>query len=55
MHRIVKAHLQSFVKSFSLEANDESSQFEKFATHCILANRYSPAFDLDDVTTVMRV
>lgn len=51
MHRIVKAHLVSFVKSLALEADDESVQFEKFSNHCILANRYSPAFDLDDVTT----
>jgi len=51
MHRIVKAHLQSFVKSYALEADDESVQFEKFATHCILANRYSDSFDIDDVVT----
>lgn len=51
MHRIVKAHLESFVKSFGLEADNESVQFEKFATHCVISNRFSAAFDLDDVCT----
>jgi len=51
MHRIVKAHLDSFVESFGLEADDESVQFEKFATYCVLSNRYSSSFDLDDVST----
>ncbi len=51
MHRIVKAHLDSFVRSFGLEADDESVQFEKFATYCVLSNRFSASFDLDDVCT----
>lgn len=51
MHRIIKAHLDSFVKSFGLAADDESVQFEKFATHCVLSSRFSAAFDLDDVST----
>jgi hypothetical protein len=51
MHRIIKAHLESFVKSFGLGADDESVQFEKFATYCVLSNRFSAAFDLDDVST----
>jgi len=51
MHRIVKAHLDSFVRSFGLEADDEASQFEKFAAHCVISNRYSSTFDLDDVVT----
>lgn len=51
MHRIVKAHLGSFVKSFGLEADEESVQFEKFATHCVLSSRFSSTFDLDDVST----
>lgn len=51
MHRIVKAHLDSFVSSFGLEADDEAKQFEKFTTHCVIANRYSGSFDLDDVVT----
>ena len=51
MHRIVKAHLENFVKSFGLEADDEATQFEKFATHCVISNRFTGAYDLDDVTT----
>lgn len=51
MHRIVQAHLSSFVASFGLEADGESTQFEKFATHCVVASRYATGFDLDDVVT----
>ena len=51
MHRIVKAHLDSFVASFSLEADDEAKQFEKFSTYSVIANRYSGTFDLDDIVT----
>lgn len=51
MHRIVKAHLDSFVTSFGLEADEEAVQFEKFATYCVLSNRFSATFDLDDVST----
>lgn len=51
MHRIIKAHLESFVKSFGLEADDEAVQFEKFATHCVISSRFSSAFDLDEVCT----
>lgn len=51
LHRIVKAHLESFVQSFGLEADDEAKQFEKFAAHCVVSNRYTGAFDLDDIVT----
>lgn len=51
MHRIVKAHLESFVKSNALEVDGEDVQFEKFCNFCILANRYGGTFDIDDVTT----
>ncbi|WP_286913639.1 MULTISPECIES: AIPR family protein [unclassified Pseudomonas] len=51
MHRIVQAHFNSFVASFGLEADDEATQFEKFTAHCVIANRYSGTFDLDDVVT----
>jgi hypothetical protein len=51
MHRIVKAHLDSFVKSFGLEADDEATRFEKFSMYCVLSSRYTTSFDLDDVTT----
>jgi len=51
MHRIIQAHFDSFIKSFGLEADDEATQFEKFTTHCVIANRYSSTFDLDDAVT----
>lgn len=51
MHRIVKAHLDSFVTSFSLEADDEAKQFEKFSTYSIISNRFNTGFDLDDIVT----
>lgn len=51
MHRIIKSHLESFVTSFSLEAEDEAKQFEKFATYSVISNRFSNTFDLDDVVT----
>lgn len=51
MHRIVKAHLDSFVSSFSLEADEEAKQFEKFSTYSVISNRFSGTFDLDDVVT----
>lgn len=51
MHRIVKAHLESFVSSFSLESDNEATQFEKFATYSVISSRFSGTFDLDDVVT----
>lgn len=51
MHRIVKAHLESFVSSFSFDADDEAKQFEKFAAYSVLSSRFSGSFDLDDVVT----
>lgn len=51
MHRIVKAHMEGFVESFGLQAEDEASQFEKFATYTIISSRFAQSFELDDVTT----
>lgn len=51
MHRIVQAHLSSFVKSWALEAEDEARQFEKFTNHTIISSRFSTTYDLEDVTT----
>ena len=51
MHRIIKKHLESFVASFSLGADDEAKQFEKFATYSVISNRFSTNFELDDVVT----
>jgi hypothetical protein len=51
MHRIVKSHLDNFVKNFGLEADTEAVQFEKFSTYSVIASRYVANFDLDDVVT----
>lgn len=51
MHRIVKSHLESFVKSFGLEQHDESVQFEMFANNAILSAKVGSDFDIEDVTT----
>lgn len=51
MHRIIKAHLESFVQSNGLDAESESSQFEKFANYSIISSKLGTRFDLDDVTT----
>jgi hypothetical protein len=51
MHRIIKAHLDSFVRSWSLEAEDEATQFEKFANHAVISARFSASYEIDDVTT----
>lgn len=51
MHRIVKAHLESFVSSQALQADTEASQFEKFANFCIISNCCSTNFDVDDIST----
>ena len=51
MHRIVKAHLDSFVNSHGLAGDSESSQFEQFANFAIISSRISSDYDLDDVTT----
>ena len=51
MHRIIQAHLTSFATSFGLQADDEATQFEKFAAHCVVSNQYASGFDLDEVVT----
>jgi len=51
MHRITKAHLESFVDSYALQQHTESIQFEMFVNKAILASRLGNAFDLEDVTT----
>lgn len=51
MHRIVKAHLDSFVRSQALDAETEAAQFEKFATHSVISSRFPTTYELDDVTT----
>lgn len=51
MHRIVKAHLSNFVKSYGYELEEEADQFEIFAAHCVIASRFTSAFEMDDVKT----
>lgn len=51
MHRIIKAHLNSFVRNFGLEAISESAQFEQFVNYSIIASRITSPYDLDDVAT----
>ncbi|MEA1647859.1 AIPR family protein [Nitrospirillum sp. BR 11164] len=51
MHRIVKAHLDSYVRDNGLEAEDESSQFEKFVTHAVVSSRFSGSYEIDDLVT----
>jgi hypothetical protein len=54
LHRIIKAHLDSFVRSQGLEAEDEASQFEKFVNFCVLSSICSTGFEIDDVSTSPR-
>lgn len=51
MHRIIKAHLDSFATSFGLEYSEESVQFEMFVNSAVLSSRLGNNYDLDDVTT----
>lgn len=51
VHRIIKSHLNSFVESFGLSAEDEASQFEKFVNHAVISSRFPASYDIDDVTT----
>jgi hypothetical protein len=52
MHRIVKSHLDSFIKEHGFLNDDEATQFEKFCNYCFLHQRISSKLDLDDVTTL---
>lgn len=51
MHRIIKAHLESFVSSHGLERDDESLQFEMFTNNAILSSKIGGDVDLENVTT----
>lgn len=51
MHRIIKSHLESFVKSNGLEQSDESVQFEMFVNYCVLAAKMIGPIEIDNVTT----
>jgi hypothetical protein len=51
MHRVVKAHLDSFVRNFGLDGMTESAQFEHFSNYAVIASRTPSPYELDDVTT----
>lgn len=51
MHRIVKAHLDNFVKSHGIENHQEDTQFELFCNKALLSSRISMDYEIDDVTT----
>jgi hypothetical protein len=51
MHRIIKAHLDSFVRNFGLDGIAESAQFEQFSNYAVIASRTASSYELDDVTT----
>jgi len=51
MHRITKAHLESFVKSYGLEQHNECTQFEMFVNNAVISSKIGGDFDLEDVTT----
>lgn len=51
MHRIIKAHLESFTESYGLNQHGENTQFEMFVNRAVLASKICGDFDLDDVTT----
>ncbi len=51
VHRIVKAHLDSYVRSQGLEAEDEASQFEKFVNFSVISASCSTDFEIDNVST----
>jgi hypothetical protein len=51
MHRIIKSYLDSFVRSFGLEQEPESAQFEKFSNHVVVSSKVRSQFELDDITT----
>lgn len=51
MHRITKAHLDSFVASYGLEQHREDVQFEMFVNKSVLASKIGGSFELEEVTT----
>lgn len=51
MHKIVTAHLKTFVQEQSLENLGESKQFEIFSNFCIIHKFYTGRFELSAVTS----
>lgn len=51
MHRIVKAHLDTFSKNNGFESHDEPTQFELFVNFSVITSKTGTNFELNDVTT----
>ena len=51
MHRIIKSHLESFVKSNGLEQLDENVQFEMFVNYSIMSAKMIGPIEIENVTT----
>lgn len=51
MHKIIKSHLDSYVKSCGLEQLTESERFEMFCNYAITFNRVGSNFDAAEITT----
>ena len=46
--RIVQSYIDDFLKSQQISENDQSKQFEMFASYCVIAQQYPEWFDLND-------
>lgn len=51
MHKIIKFHLDSYVKSCGLEHLTESERFEMFCNYAVVFNRVGSIFDASEITT----
>jgi len=51
MHRIIKSHLESFVKSEGLGHLDESVQFEMFVNYSIMSSKMTGTIEVENITT----
>ena len=49
--RIVQSYIDDFLKSQQISENDQSKQFEMFASYCVIAQQYTEWFDLNDALT----
>lgn len=51
MHRIIKSHLESFVKSNGFEQLEESVQFEMFVNYSIMSAKMIGPIEIENITT----
>lgn len=51
MHRILAAHLKTFVQEHSLEEQSTPKQFERFVAYCALASHYVGRVNFENVAT----